>query len=273
MSKNNTLTPQERKDIFTLFKRSTLMNGSMQAIKRQGMGFTYALIPLLDRIYKNDNEARIEALQRHDVFINTHASMGTFLLGLVFALEKSKAEGEDVDGAVITNIKTSLMGPLAGIGDSIFHITLRIIGAGIGITFAQQGSILGAFIFLLIYGGTFIGIKYPLIYAGYTLGTKYLNDLFKKGLLSSISKAASILGLTMVGALAASLITINTALVIHVGGAEVALQEMFDTIMPNLLSAIALFAVYKLVKKKVSVVKIVFGMIAFGILMAFLGIM
>lgn len=273
MSKLKSLSVQEKKDIFTLFKRSFLINGSMQAIKRQGMGFTYALLPLIDRIYKDDNDARIEAIQRHDVFVNTHASVGTFLLGLSYALEKAKAEGENVSGEVITNIKASLMGPLAGIGDSIFHITLRVIGAGIGITFAQQGSILGALIFLLIYGGTFIGIKYPLIVAGYTLGTSYLKDLFEKGLLKSISKSASVLGLSMVGCLAASLIQASTKMVIQVGGAEVAIQSMFDAIVPKLLSMITLYIVYKLIKKKVSIVKIVFGMIVFGIAMSFLGIM
>lgn len=271
--KNEKLTVQERKDMFTLFKRSSLMNGSMQAIKRQGMGFTYALLPLLEREYKDDKEGLIEAMKRHDVFINTHASTGTFLLGLTYALEKSKAEGENIDGSVITNIKASLMGPLAGIGDSIFHVTLRVIGAGIGIRFAQEGSILGAIIFMLIYGGTFIGIKYPLIVTGYTVGTKYLKDLFEKGLVESISKSASILGLSMVGALSATLIKASTKLVISVGGAEVALQEMFDTFVPNILSLVTLFVVYKLVKKKVSVVKIVFMMFAFGILMSFLGIM
>lgn len=267
------LTAEEKKDLRGLFHRSHLINGSMQAIKRQGMGFNYALIPLIDKVYKDDNDARVEAIQRHDVFINTHASTGVFLLGLTYALEKGKAEGENIDGAVITNLKASLMGPLAGIGDSIFHITLRIIGAGIGITFAQQGSILGAIIFMVIYGGTFIGIKYPLIVAGYTLGTTYLKDLFEKGLLASISKAASIMGLTMVGSLAASLITVQTKLAIQFGEAEVLLQDMFDNIMPRLLSLIALYVVYKLVKNKVSVVTIVFGMIAFGILMSFLGIM
>lgn len=271
MTKN--LTPQEKKDMWTLWKRSCLINGSMQAIKRQGMGFTYSLLPLLTRYYKDDKAGLIEAMQRHDTYINTHASTGTFLVGLTAALEKSKAGGEPVDGATITNIKASLMGPLAGIGDSIFHITLRVIGAGIGITFAQQGSILGALVFMLIYGGTFLGIKYPLIVAGYTLGTKYLTELFEKGWIKSISKSASILGLSMVGCLASSLINVSTTLVIDINGAAVTIQSMFDAIVPNLLSMITLFIIYKLIKKKVSVVKIVFGMIIFGIAMSFLGIM
>lgn len=267
------LQAQEKKDIMTMFRRSFLLNGSMQAIKRQGMGFCYSLIPLLDRVYKDDEPARIEALQRNNEFINSHASTMTFLLGLTFALEKAKAEGSNVTGEVITNIKTSLMGPLAGIGDSIFQVTLRVIAAGIGITFAQEGSIAGAFIFLAIYGGLFIGIKIPLIRLGYTVGTTYLKDLFEKGLLKSITKATSVLGLTMVGCLAASLITATTKLTLNFGGAEYALQSTFDAIIPKALSLVTLFVVYFLVKKKVSVIKIMMLIIAFGILMAFLGVM
>lgn len=268
-----TLSKDERKDMMTLFKRSFLLNGSMQGIKRQGMGFCYSLIPLLNKIYKDDNEARIEALKRNNEYMNSHASTMTFLLGLTYALEKAKAEGEDVTGEVITNIKTSLMGPLAGIGDSIFHVTLRVIAAGIGITFAQQGNPLGALIFLLIYGGAFVGIKYPLIVSGYTVGTKYLRDLFEKGLLNSITKAASILGLTMVGCLSASLISAKTTLVMNFGGAEIVLQDTLDTILPNGLSLVALFLVYYLVKKKVSILKIMMLIIVFSIVMAFFGIM
>lgn len=273
MKMTQSLTPQEKKDMWTIWKRSCLINGSMQAIKRQGMGFTYSLLPLLERYTGGDKEKMAEAMQRHDVYVNTHACAGTFLLGLTAALEKSKAEGANVDGEVITNIKTSLMGPLAGIGDSIFHVTLRVIGAGIGITYAMQGSILGAIIFLVIYGGTFLGLKYPLIVSGYTLGTTYLKELFDKGWIKSITKSASILGLTMVGCLASSLIKVNTTLVLNVGGAEVALQNMFDQIVPNIFALITLFIVYKLIKKKISVTKIVFGMLFIGIVMAFFGIM
>lgn len=263
------LSAQEKKDMRTLWWRSCLINGSMQAIKRQAMGFTYSLLPLLDRYYKGDKNQISEAMQRHDVYINTHACAGTFLLGLTAALEKSKSEGKDVDGSVITNIKTSLMGPLAGIGDSIFHVTLRVIGAGIGIAYAQQGNILGAIIFLAIYGGAFLGLKYPLIVSGYTLGTTYLKELFEKGWIKSITKAASVLGLTMVGCLASSLITIKTSLVLNISGAEVSLQNMFDQIIPNAFALITLFCVYKLIKKKVSVTKIVMGMLALGIVLAF----
>lgn len=267
------LTPKEKKELVRITIRSNLLNGSMQAIKRQAMGFTYALIPSLADLYNGDKQKMSEALQRHDTFINTHASFGAFLLGLVYALEKQMAEGKPVSSEMITNIKASLMGPLAGIGDSIFHITLRVIGAGIGINFAQQGNIFGAIIFMLIYGGTFIAIKYPLCKAGYTLGTTYLKDLFEKGLVKSLTKAASILGLMMVGGLVSSLMNVTTPLSITFGETSVALQTMFDQIVPETLSIITVFIVYKLIKRKVSITKIAMGMIAFGIAASFIGIM
>lgn len=269
----NKLTAQEKKDMMTIFRRSCLVNGSMQAVKRQGQGFCYTLIPLLDRIYKDDDEARKEAMVRNNEYMNSHASIVSFLLGLTYALEKAKAEGENVTGDVIRNIKASLMGPLAGIGDSIFHVTLRVIGAGIGIAFAEKGSILGALVFLLIYGGCFLGVKYPLAVAGYTVGTKYLKDLFEKGLLKSITKASSIMGLAMVGCLSASLINATTILTLNINGATIPLQETLDGIVPKGMSLVVLFVVYWLIKKKVSVLKIMLLIIAFGILMSFLGVM
>lgn len=269
----NQLTVQEKKDMRRLFFRSWLINGSMQAIKRQGQGFCYTLLPFIDRVYANDDKARKEALVRNNQFFNSHASTSAFLVGLTYALEKSKAEGEDITGETITNIKTSLMGPLAGIGDSLFLITLRVIGAGVGISFAKQGSALGALAFLLIYGLPFMAIKYPLIVSGYTIGTRYLNQLFEKGLINSINKAASIMGLMMTGTLVASLVKIQTGLKLTAGGATVKLQDTLDTIMPSMLSLIALFIVYKMVKRKIPIMAIIFIVIGFGILMSAIGIL
>lgn len=268
------LTAQERKDLWTIWMRSNLINGSMQAIKRQAMGFTYSLAPLLDRYYATDEEARREAYVRHTQYLNTNANLATFLLGITAALEKEKAEDATVTGEVITNIKTALMGPLASIGDSIFQVTWRVIAAGIGITFAEQGSPLGAVIFLIIFGSLWFGIRWPTLKAGYTVGTKYLSALFEKGLLDSIAKATSVMGLTMIGALASSLIKSSLAITLTFGEAQVVLQDVIDQILPGGLSLLFLFGVYWLYKfKRFSVVKIVAIMIVFGIAMSFFGIM
>lgn len=268
------LTAQDKKDLRQLWLRSNLINGSMQAIKRQAMGFCYTLSPLLDRIYKDDNEARCDAYVRHTQYLNTNACTVTFMVGLVAALEKEKAEKGTVTGEVITNVKTALMGPLASVGDSIFQVTLRVIAAGIAITFAEQGSILGSLIFLAIFGGVWFALRTVLLNVGYTVGTKYMSAIFEQGLLESITKATSVMGLTMIGALASSLMNTNLAVTLQFGEAQVVLQDMIDQILPGGLSLIMLFLVYWLYgKKHLNVVQIVILMIIFGIVMAFFGIM
>jgi mannose/fructose/N-acetylgalactosamine-specific phosphotransferase system component IID len=267
------LTPVEKKNIWALWRRSGLFMGSMNPVKRQNQGYCYSMIPIINQIYKNDEPGRIEALKRSNEFINTHACPAGFILGLNYALEKEKAEKGTVDGDVIRNIKTSLMGPFAGIGDSIFFMTSRVIAAGIGIGLASQGSVLGALLFIIIYGGSFMALKYPLIKTGYIVGTSFIQDLFQKGLVKSLTKAAGIVGLLMVGCMAATLIRVSTPLVININDAKTPLQNLFDGIMPSLLPLITLFGVYKLLKKKFSVISIVFMIIGFCIVMSLIGLL
>jgi mannose/fructose/N-acetylgalactosamine-specific phosphotransferase system component IID len=230
------------------------------------------MIPVINQLYKNDEKGRIDALVRAQEFINTHFCSLGFILGLNYALEKEKAEKGTIDGDVIRNVKASLMGPLAGIGDSLFFTTIRVIAAGIGIGFSNQGSILGLLIFILIYGGSFMALKYPLVKQGYLLGTNFLEDLFQKGIIKSITKAANVLGLLMVGCMSASVIRVTTSLSFDINGAKMQLQTLFDGIMPGLLSLLTLLGVWFLLKKKISIIKITFGILFFCIIMAFFGI-
>jgi mannose/fructose/N-acetylgalactosamine-specific phosphotransferase system component IID len=115
-------------------------------------------------------------------------------------------------------------------------------------------------------------LKYPLVKQGYLLGTNFLEDLFRKGIIKSITKAANILGLLMVGCMSASLINVSTRLTFDIGGAKTQLQALFDGIMPGLLSLCTLLGVWFFLKKKISIVKITFGILFFCIIMAFLGI-
>ena len=50
----------------------------------------------------------------------------------------------------ISAVKTSLMGPLSGVGDSFFQGTIRVLAFGLGINLAQQGSILGPILAMIV---------------------------------------------------------------------------------------------------------------------------
>ncbi|MFZ7350179.1 PTS system mannose/fructose/sorbose family transporter subunit IID, partial [Klebsiella pneumoniae] len=115
----------------------------------QALGFTTALLPILQKLYPDQEDLK-QAIKRHLVFYNTEAVYGAPINGIVIAMEEQKARGADIDDDTITGIKTGLMGPMAGIGDSIDWATLKPIIFGLAVTLSTNGSVLGAFFLLLL---------------------------------------------------------------------------------------------------------------------------
>ena len=88
-------------------------------------GFFSGMRNIIDKLYDDDPEQKAEACQRHMEFYNSEfALVGPVILGAAIAMEEEKANGADIDGQAISAIKTSLMGPLAGIGDTLRQGTL-----------------------------------------------------------------------------------------------------------------------------------------------------
>ena len=86
--------------------------------RQQGVAFCYSMIPCLKKLYTDKGELS-GALLRHLNFFNSQGTWSTPIHGITLSMEEERAsEGEITDGA-ITGIKTGLMGPLAGIGDTI----------------------------------------------------------------------------------------------------------------------------------------------------------
>lgn len=133
------------KDIRKMALRSWTIMCSWNYERQMHMGFMYGMAPILDKIYADDEIKKQQAYERHMEFFNCTPQMTSFIMGLCASMEEQNAaaaEGE-YDSESISMIKTSLMGPFAGIGDSFFQGTLRIITFGIGLSFAKEGSILG----------------------------------------------------------------------------------------------------------------------------------
>lgn len=104
--------------------------------------FTFMIAPFLKKIYADDKEAYIQSLKRNMEFFNITPQFHSFMGGLTIAMEEQNAKNENFDTSTINSVKAALMGPLSGIGDSVFPGTLRIIAAGIGISLAMQGEYL-----------------------------------------------------------------------------------------------------------------------------------
>lgn len=244
----NIITAEDKKVLNKMFFLSHLVFPCFNMVKMEAVGFTYTMEPAIESIYKDNPEGKKEAYRRHQTFFNTHAVPFSFIAGLSYAMEKQHARGE-VDGTTIENVKASLMGPTAGMFDSLFFNTFRVIAAGIAIGLCAQGNIIGTLIFILLYGVSQSVLKYFFTIWGYTLGTTFIDKVFNSGLIGILSKSASALGLTMVGAMAATMVNVPLNWVVKSGQTEVVVADILKSIFPGLLGLILLFVMVHLIKK------------------------
>ncbi len=99
----------------------------------QTFGYLAAMLPVVDELYDTDAE-KVQALSTYRTFFNTEPQIGTMVVGLTVGLEEARANGEPLDDDTINGIRAGLMGPLAGLGDSI------IVGTFIPILLATPSS-------------------------------------------------------------------------------------------------------------------------------------
>ena len=272
-SKNNETGLITRKDIMKMFWRSFTIQFSWHYERQMHMGFEYMMLPTIKKLYKDDPERLKDAMQRHMEFFNTNMYISTFIGGITMAMEEMNAKDKDFDTSSISAVKVALMGPLAGIGDSLVLGTLRILAVGIGTSIAMQGSILGAILFLLVFNVPAMLVRYIGAFKGYEIGANYLNKIQESGLMEKFMYAASIIGVMVIGGMTNELVVVSTPLTIGTGEGAVAIQGVLDGLMPGMLSLAALGVYYKLLNKKVNVIVILLGTVVFGILCSWLGIL
>lgn len=205
MTTSNKLT---KKDINKVFWRSFGMEWDWNYERQMNMAYCYSLLPIIEKLY-DKKEDRVAAMQRHLEFFNTTPHLSTLILGISAAMEESNANDPEFDTESINNVKISLMGPLAGIGDSFIWGTLRIIATGVGLSLATKGNVLGTILFLLIFNIPAQGLRYYLMNAGYKLGSSFLEKVQKSGLMETLTYGAAILGLTVIGAMTAENVSVN----------------------------------------------------------------
>ncbi|MGN0268093.1 MAG: PTS system mannose/fructose/sorbose family transporter subunit IID [Lachnospiraceae bacterium] len=269
---NNEISADEKKMMRKVFWRSFFIIGSWNPARAMGVGFLYALMPVINKFYKNEND-RIEAMKRNVEYFNCTSAVSTFPMGVVASLEKENSENADFDASSINAVKASLMGPLSGIGDSIFWGTLRVIAAGIGVSLAEKGSVLGPILFLLLFNIPALFVRYMGTFLGYGLGEKYIKQAYESGVINVITKAAGILGIIMIGGMIVTTVNITTPLTFSLGGTTYQLQAILDDILKGILPLLVTFFTFHLVSKKVSTTKIMLGMVVVGLILGFLGIL
>ncbi|MQS76318.1 PTS system mannose/fructose/sorbose family transporter subunit IID [Companilactobacillus halodurans] len=272
-SKQKVDTEITKKDLRKVFWKSLPFEISWNYVRQDHMGFAYSMSPIIKKLYKT-REDRAAALKRHMEFFNITVYFSTLVLGIVTAMEKKNAEdGKEFDATSINNIKASLMGPLSGIGDSLFLGTLRVIAAGIGASLAMKGSILGAILFLILYNVPAFAVRYIGMMQGYKMGTSFLDKISESGLMDKVTKLTGILGLMTIGSMVATMVVMKTPLTFGTGSAITKVQSILDSIMPKLLPAMITGVIYWLLNKKIKTTTILILIIAFSIVCAYFGIL
>ena len=262
-----------KSDMRKTFWRSFALQGCFNYERMQNVGFCYSMIPVLKRLYP-DKEQASEALKRHLSFFNTTPQVVSFITGACIALEeenKKSEQGFDIES--ITALKAALMGPIAGIGDSFFWGTFRIIAAGVGCGLAAQGSLLGAILFLLIFNVPHYLARYYGLKLGYKSGISFIATAQSSGMVEILTNCAKVIGLCVVGAMIASMVSFSTPLVLSIGETSIEIQSVFDQILPKVLPLGLTFGIYGLLKKGYKTVSVMLGIIVIGIACAFFGIL
>lgn len=245
-SQYNNLTPAQPLDKKTLNKmvwRSLNLQASFNYERMQAAGWLYCILPGLEKIH-GDNKKDLQRSMEHNLeFFNTHPFLVTFVMGIVLSMEQQKA-----DINTIRAVRVAAMGPLGGIGDAIFWFTLVPITAGITANMAINGSLAGPILFLLIFNIVQFAIRFWLMNWSYKLGSQAIEMLTANA--KEFTRAASMLGVFIVGALTSNYGGTTISLVIPNGESPIVIQSILDGILPKLIPLSITLGLYFLIKKK-----------------------
>ena len=220
--KKKKLTKRDLMRVFLLWE--TTSESCLSYERLMSLGFCHAMVPVINRLY-DTKEERAEALKRHLVFFNTENNWGAFIPGMICSMEEDHANGGAVSGEAINAIKIGLMGPLAGIGDTITQGLVKTIALAVGVDLATGGKLAGPIVYALIYGIYLIVLGFTTFTQGYNLGQKVLTKITDKSVMKKLTNSLSILGLVIAGAMTVNNVKITTPLKIVAGSSKIVVQD------------------------------------------------
>jgi PTS system mannose-specific IID component len=259
-------------DVKTLYWRSFAIQSAFSFDRMQAMGFTWAMLPILKREYGNNQTGLADALKRNLAFFNTFPWLSSSPTVLATEMEVKKARGENIDGQAIQGLKSALMGPLAGIGDSMFHGTARPIMGGICASLALTGNVSAPFIFFFTLLALHLVVRWWVMKQSITMGDRMFS-VFASSSFRNFMEGAMITGLMSAGALVATWLNFGTPLSYVKDGATVSLQNMFNGIFPKILPLGLTMLVFFFVRKGVKTTYIMLGIIIGSLILGALKIL
>jgi mannose/fructose/N-acetylgalactosamine-specific phosphotransferase system component IID len=234
--------------------------------RMQSVGYCFTMIPIL-RKTRPDPEEFKQAFITNLNFFNTNPVVGApLIIGAHIALEEAGASLETTEG-----LKVGLMGPLAGVGDTLLWALYNSIIFSIGSVMALQGSVLGPILVILLVLIPYLAVRYWQFFWSYRQGTNLVSQL-GGGAIARITEFATLVGLIVVGGFAPSIVKLATPLQwsreVTVRGEQVtqtvAVQPQLDAILPYMLPVLVTFLAYWLLKKGWSPVRVIVVLLVIG---------
>ena len=237
----------------------------------QTFGYLASMLPIVEDLYDNKEDQK-RSMNTYTAFFNTEPQIGALVVGITAGLEEARAnQSGEVDDETINGLRAGLMGPLAGIGDSLIVGTLIPILLGVSMGLSSGGSPIGAIFYIVVWNLlAYFGMKFA-YYKGYELGGKAVEFLVGP-VGNSLRKAIGCLGAMVIGAVAASWVPITTAISLkNASGKEyLNLQNQLDGVYPGLLTGVFIvFCWWLMAKKNISPIKVMLLLVV----IAFLGVL
>lgn len=236
----------------------------------QGLGYMHSMLPVLDKVYTK-KEDRIKVAEKYTEFFNTNPHVAPGIIGANIALVEEKPEELDA----VSNLKLSLMGSLAAIGDTVLIAVFGSIVFALAAGIANTGgdfAWLAAFVPLLLFVIPIMIFRYKLHYKGYEIGKELFTKYADK--FEMLKKYSFILGLVVIGALAATMLKLNLSNELMIGEVILPLNDQIESIIPGILVLLATVGSYKLLgMKKMNSTWLILIVFVVAIILGSLGIL
>ena len=252
---------------------------------RAGSGFTYSMGVraaatmgiILSRLYDSKEKVGKE-LEKYYAYFNTIVPFAGMVMGIMINMEEQRATNEErVPAETITAMQTSLMGPVGNIGDIIQQAIIAPLVLSIGISLCgspDNPSIIGPIFSMIATAISTVGISYFLWMKTYDVGNNLLGKILDEGLADKLLKAATILGCITMGALISTYVKVTTSIAWISETSSFVLQtDLFDKLMPNLLSLITVYIFLKILQKGVKPSKVIWITMLIVIVLAVIGVL
>ncbi|NOT32909.1 MAG: PTS mannose/fructose/sorbose transporter family subunit IID [Candidatus Eisenbacteria bacterium] len=184
--------------------RTHLLQALWNYERQQGIGWAFAIEPLLERLIPDASERRAR-LAEHTAYFNTQPTLASLAVGAVAALEERRAAGEPVDADAVARTKAVLGSALAAVGDRFFWFTLRPFAGLLGIALAAGGSRYGALALWLAYNAFHLPLRHAGVGIGYREGPAVLGGTLRARI-ESVMRNLSLAGCALAGVVVALLL-------------------------------------------------------------------